>query len=220
MHKEGDEQLVKTRSILRNKQQQFEVLQKEFEALQSTLRNKQQQFEALQKEFEALQKEFKALQSTLRNKQQQFEALQKEVKAQQKEIEDLSAAALPILDMISPIEPRTAPTSTLDRLCQAPSVLRPFCETLIKMCVKHVLVLMKSWWPALDIRRLRGINPAIPPEKFWELRMRSRAPPTKLLGTYGFRLFISSKICIQLEELNDACIYLSVARRYVAYGRT
>ena len=41
MRKEGDEQLVKTRSILSNKQQQFQALQKEFEALQSTLRNKQ-----------------------------------------------------------------------------------------------------------------------------------------------------------------------------------
>ena len=41
MRKEGDEQLVKTRSILSNKQQQFEALQKKFEALQSTLRNKQ-----------------------------------------------------------------------------------------------------------------------------------------------------------------------------------
>ena len=100
----------------------------------STLSNKDQQFAALQKEFEALL-------STLRNKQHQFEVLQKEIK-------DLSAAALPIVDMIAPIEPRTAPTSTLDRLRQAPSVLRPFCETLVKMCVKHVLALMKSRWPA------------------------------------------------------------------------
>jgi len=80
--------------------------------------------------------------------QKEFEALQKEVKVLQKEIEDLSAAALPIVDMIAPIKSRTAPTSTLDRLHQASSMLWPFCETLVKVCVKHVLALMKSWWPA------------------------------------------------------------------------
>jgi len=151
--------------------------------LQSTLRNKRQQFEALQKKFEALQKEVKALQSTLRNKQQQFEVLQKEFEALQKEFE---AAALPIVDMIAPIELRTAPTSTLDRLCQAPSVLRPFCETLVKMCVKHVLVLMKSWWPALDIRRLRGINPAVPPEKFRELTDEVDGTANQIVGHIRF----------------------------------
>ena len=154
--------------------------------LQSTLRNKQQQFEALQKEFEALQKEFEALQSTLRNKQQQFEAQQKEVKAQQKEIEDLSAAALPILDLITPIEPRTTPISTLDHLRQALSMLRPFCETLVKMCVKHVLALMKLWWPALDIRRLRGINPVVPPEKFRELTDEIEGTANHIVGHIRF----------------------------------
>ena len=54
MHKEGDEQLVKTRSILSNKQQQFQALQKEFEALQSTLSKKQQQLEVVQKQEEVL----------------------------------------------------------------------------------------------------------------------------------------------------------------------
>ena len=134
--------------------------------MQSTLRNKRQQFEALQKKFEALQKEVKALQSTLRNKQQQFEVLQKEFEALQKEFE---AAALPIVDMIAPIDPRTGPPSPLDLLRQALFVLRPFCETLVKVCVKHVLVLMKLWWPTQDISRLRGINPAIPFESFREV---------------------------------------------------
>jgi len=134
MCKEGDEKLLKARSTLSNKDQQFAALQKEFEALLSTLRNKQHQFEVLQKE-----------------------------------IKDLSAAALPIVDMIAPIDPRTGPPSPLDLLRQAPFVLRPFCETLVKVCVKHVLVLMKLWWPTQDISRLRGINQAIPFESFREL---------------------------------------------------
>ena len=133
--------------------------------MQSTLRNKRKQFEALQKKFEALQKEVKAL---------------------QKVIEDLSAAALPIVDMIAPIEPRTGPTSTLDCLRRAPSVIRPFCQTLVKMCVKHVLALMKSWWPALDIRRLRGINPVVPPEKFRELTDEVDGTANQIVGHIRF----------------------------------
>ena len=52
--KEGDEQLVKARGTLSNKLQQFEALQKEFEALQSTLSKKQQQLEVVQKQEEVL----------------------------------------------------------------------------------------------------------------------------------------------------------------------
>jgi len=54
LRNEGDEKLVKARGTLSNKLHQFEVLQNEFEALQSTLSKKQQQLEVVQKQEEVL----------------------------------------------------------------------------------------------------------------------------------------------------------------------
>ena len=68
-----------------------------------------------------------------------------------------------------PLEPGTAPPSLIDRLRQAPFELRTYCEALAKLCVKHVLALVKSWWPTHDISLLSGINPEIPPQRFREL---------------------------------------------------
>jgi len=152
---------VKAKGTLSNKLQQFEALQKEFEALQSTLSKKQQQLKAMQKQEEALQINLRSKQKQFEALQKESEVLQKESEALQKETKDLTAAALKLINIVVPIEPGTAPPSLIDRLRQAPFELRTYCEALAKLCVNHVLALAKSWWLTVTPGLQKDINRAI-----------------------------------------------------------